>query len=51
MKKLICIILALTVSCHDVLDSYDAVESIGAVVSRLRELSPEELQWNYPEAY
>lgn len=30
-------------TCHDVLDSYDAVESIGAVVSRLRELSPEEL--------
>ena len=26
-------------TCHDVLDSYDAVESIGAVVSRLRELS------------
>ena len=30
-------------TCHDALDSYDAVESIGAVVSRLRELSPEEL--------
>ena len=24
-------------TCHDALDSYDAVESIGAVVSRLRE--------------
>lgn len=30
-------------TCHDALDSYDAVESIGAVVSILRELSPEEL--------
>lgn len=30
-------------TCHDALDSYDAVESVGIVVSMLRALSPEEL--------
>lgn len=30
-------------ACHDALDSYDSAGSFGAVVSRLRELSPEEL--------
>ena len=29
--------------CYDTLDSYDAVDTIGVVVSRLRELSAEEL--------
>ncbi|WP_289764508.1 tyrosine protein kinase [uncultured Duncaniella sp.] len=30
-------------SCYDALDSYDAIDTIGIVVSRLRELSAEEL--------
>lgn len=30
-------------TCHDALDSYDAVECVGVVVSRLRTLSPGEL--------
>ena len=33
----------LETACHDTLKGYDAVEGIGLVVSKLRELSPEEL--------
>lgn len=33
----------LETACHDALKGYDAVEGIGLVVSKLRELSPEEL--------
>lgn len=35
--------------CYDTLDSYDAVETIGIVVSRLKALSPEELHTRITE--